>query len=474
MRRRTRLYATLVCIAVGCVAYAQDGQPEALALLEEQYRLAHSFESVAGAFVAATEVVLALQEVYQGNGDPSVGRVLATTMDSLLPALARKQAATIGRLIETEERLHALLGEEPGASFGAGLREHDVGLAGGALVILGMFGVGAATAEGVMAAFEECEQDYEASALPEARRLAERIACVVRRTPGAAATAVRTFVTETSWEVATALTRGTLRIVLETYQAIDAVEDIRVFARRGCDLPDGEQGVAPGSDGARLRHVADVSFPEPDLYVGRADADGVVHGVPEGAWTMVAFAPGHARAVSGCLRVRAGLATDAVLTFTPNETVVADPASAPAGLVTYVLVADEPMFEGCPGRVDIESSSTAASITFRWTSGPDEGEHVTFAWSAPFEEEGRVRLNAAVEDASFASPPGFSFTLRVDGQAQLPYLSALPNWERSATYTLPGTRDAYEVEVVWSTNSPFGYGCGNVSTVAHRYRLERR
>jgi hypothetical protein len=111
---------------------------------------------------------------------------------------------------------------------------------------------------------------------------------------------------------------------------------------------------------------------------------------------------------------------------------------------------------------------------FEWTEEPDMGEFVEFAWTPPYQEGALLAVDLSVPSASFASPPGFSAAGRVNGTGRLPYVSALPGWSTSATVTFPANLDRYEVEVVWSTNSPFGYGCGDVSTVAHRPVLERR
>ena len=472
MRSARRLRGLLpLLILSSAYGLAQGSDAELHLLLHDQNRYAAEHLS---ATVEFYETIVRLEDlVTSDNLDDRAEMNTVVDLVATLVFVAEARRSSAEYLLEHEEGIQELLGAAPSVQRYRtdALHVPVLGVGSIAIGILGAVALGAIALADEVEAFFDCARDTESAAAA--------LECIVSSAPeivgeglqdGVRATAVS--LGETA--VIGVLPHGKVKTTLEVLHTGNTVAELRAFGQRRC-FTEPSDGLLPSDASPVMMQFVQQVPPLADLYLGTPDVEGVLHGVPVGEWTFVVFAPDHAREVSGCVSVREGETADLGLDFTPISETSLD---SDAGEVTppegFTVVSDEHLFEGCPGREDMETSSTSDSITFRWVSGPEEGRFVSFAWGEPYHENERINIDIRVADASFGSPSGFNLSIRVNGTGRLPPVSALPGWRREATVAVPANPDAYEIEVVWSTNAPFGYGCGPVSTVAHRFVLERR
>ncbi len=188
-----------------------------------------------------------------------------------------------------------------------------IGLIGGALVILSVFGLLAAAGKEASDAIHECDNMPECNPMPAAtdpgyaecmKWKAEKLVCIVGKWPKAAEDAIKATISNgvtsvSSWAAGVQEWK-TVKFLIEAYDTYDDVDSIKkAFGIRRCDDTDGT--LKPDNQISRQMQAINADeLTQDDIYIGTSQ-NGTFHNVPKGDWTFLLMEDGHLRKTSVCV-----------------------------------------------------------------------------------------------------------------------------------------------------------------------------
>jgi hypothetical protein len=189
----------------------------------------------------------------------------------------------------------------------------SIGLVGGALVILTVFGAVAAAGKGAADAIHECDGLPECNPMPAAtdarfaecmKWRAEKLACIIQKWPKAAGDAIKATISTgvanvSSWAAGVQEWK-TIKFLIEAYDTYDSVDSIKkAFGIRRCDDTDGT--LKPDNMVSRQMQAINMNeLTQDDIYIGTSQ-NGSFHNVPKGDWTFLLMEDGHLRKTTICV-----------------------------------------------------------------------------------------------------------------------------------------------------------------------------
>ncbi len=189
----------------------------------------------------------------------------------------------------------------------------SIGLVGGALVLLSVFGAVAAAGKGAADAIHECDGLPECNPMPAAtdarfaecmKWRAEKLACIIQKWPKAAGEAIKATisngVTDISSWAAGVKEWKTIKFLIEAYDTYDDVDSIKkAFGIRRCDDTDGYLKT-DNPDFRQIQAINPNDLTPDDIYIGTSQ-NGSFHNVPKGDWTFLLMEDGHLRKTTICV-----------------------------------------------------------------------------------------------------------------------------------------------------------------------------
>lgn len=188
-----------------------------------------------------------------------------------------------------------------------------IGLIGGALVLLSVFGTVAAAGKGAADAIHECDGLPECNPMPGATEAgfaecmkwkADKLACIIEKWPKAAGDAIKATIsngvtTVSSWAAGVQEWK-TIKFLIEAYDTYDDVDSIKkAFGIRRCDDTDGS--LKPDNpDFRQIQAINPNDLTPDDIYIGTSQ-NGSFHNVPKGDWTFLLMEDGHLRKTTVCV-----------------------------------------------------------------------------------------------------------------------------------------------------------------------------